>query len=210
VPLLLDKKNKNGSRLHVWQLRESSQWFYERIKLNNEEKGYYDSISYERRKQEWLAVRYLLKSKINASLEISYNDEGKPFIPDSYYRISISHSHDLVGLMVSDTSEVGLDIELISDRVERIAARFLEESELKMVGNEQRLEKLVTLWGAKEAIIKVIGNRRIDFKREIHIEPFDISKFGVVHAKINCPTLHHSFKLHYFQLDNYMIVMTEW
>ena len=46
----------------------------------------------ERRKMEWLSVRVLLYSMLQEDKEIGYSLEGKPYLTDHSFFISISHT----------------------------------------------------------------------------------------------------------------------
>lgn len=210
MPLILNKTYRTGSHLLIWELAEELNWLEDKVSLNNEEQAYYDAITFERRKKEWLTIRYLVKRFVGAAVGITYDEEGKPFLNNSSFHVSISHSHALVGIQLHPDKSVGLDIELISDRVEKIAKRFLSIAELEAVGVLNRIEKLVVHWGAKEAIIKVIGKRTIDFKKEILIAPFIYQKEATINAEIKCSTVQRDFHLNYFCLNDYMVVFTEW
>ena len=46
----------------------------------------------ERRKMEWLSVRVLLYAMLQEDKEIGYSPEGKPYLTDHSFFISISHT----------------------------------------------------------------------------------------------------------------------
>ena len=73
-------------------------------------------------------------------------------------QISISHTRGYAALILSDDSEVGIDIEYRSDRVERIASRFIRPDEKAETTDEKLL-----LWSAKEAVYKLFSEDNLMF-----------------------------------------------
>lgn len=84
--------------------------------------------------------------------QVVYNEYGKPFI-DNYY-FSISHSHNLVGVLFS-SSECGLDIELVTRRYDKIASKILNEEEIKKYIVNPDI--LIKKWTMIEAYGKGLG-----------------------------------------------------
>ena len=72
--------------------------------------------------------------------------------------LSISHTRGYVVLLLSDDSGVGVDIEYRSNRVERIASRFIRPDEQVGTTNEKLL-----LWSAKETVYKLFSEDRLAF-----------------------------------------------
>src|SRR5690606_14964686 len=68
-----------------------------------------DQFGSEMRQKQWLSVR-LLTNRLSKHSAIQYTDSGKPTIHGRY--ISISHSNELVSVMVSKNKEVGVDIQI--------------------------------------------------------------------------------------------------
>ena len=145
---------------------------------------------------------------------IKIADTRKPYLPDEQYHFSISHCGDFAAAIVSSNKRVGVDIEIISERIHKISSKFLNDSELNYLGKEDKLflkqwnetgkvktEFLTLIWNAKEAIFKWYGDGGIDFSEQIllnddlsfldndwMIMPFLFSKTGeqqlMVHAKL--------------------------
>lgn len=83
---------------------------------------------------------------------IVYNSNGKPLINDYYF--SISHSHNLVGVLFS-TKECGLDIELITKRNEKLANKILDQ--IEQIEFKNNPDILIKKWTKIEAYGKGIG-----------------------------------------------------
>ena len=128
-----------------------------------------------RKKSEWLASRELLFriADLPHRVECLYDDFGKPYLKGVDKFISVSHSETWCTAMISNKS-CGVDIQVYSKTVERIAERFLHEDEFaKTTAIQNKLHQLHLLWGAKECIYKAYGKRKLEFRRDIHITGID-------------------------------------
>lgn len=96
----------------------------------------------------------------NENINIVKNEFGKPFLENcSDFYTSISHSGNIAACAV-DTSEVGLDIELIKDANMRIAKRCFSLNEyewLLSLREEEQNTEFYKLWTLKESYIKQQG-----------------------------------------------------
>ena len=127
----------------------------------------------EHRQREWLTVRTLLKKMLGEEKQISYTTTGKPYLADSSYHISISHTKAYVALALDENYPVAVDIEQISSRVEKIRSRFMSETEEQHLSKTQPLIHLLLHWSAKEALYKYMDENDIDFQLQLHIHPFE-------------------------------------
>ena len=101
------------------------------------------------RQRERMAVKRLLEAMTgDVSLTIGHEPSGKPYLTNGQ-AISISHTKGYATLLLADSGRVGIDIEMCSDRVERIASRFLRHDEQAVTTSEKLL-----IWLAKEALFK--------------------------------------------------------
>src|SRR5690242_18510206 len=142
--------------------------------LTAEEKTIIDPLS-PRKRTEWLASRELLFkiSNLPQRLGCVYDEFGKPELKGSDQHISISHSELWCAAMISDM-HCGVDIQLYSKTVERIAARFLTENDLQNARKAKNpLHHLHLLWGVKECIYKAYGKRQLGFRENILITKLD-------------------------------------
>ena len=81
------------------------------------------------------------------------------------YHISITHTIGYVAVILSQNYEVGIDIEYFSNRVNRIASRFLRCDEMFT----NTLDTL-TAWCAKETIYKLFSSEHLALQ-EIKVNP---------------------------------------
>lgn len=123
------------------------------------------------RQQETAAVYMLLREMIGLQdFVIEHESSGKPFISicgkPTNYKIGISHTKGYVSVIVSTTQKVSVDIEYQSDRVQRIASRFLREDEMEDINKSTPSSTLLLLyWCAKETIYKLYSDASLTFQR---------------------------------------------
>ena len=110
------------------------------------------------RRMEYICERALLKDMMNGRiLNIFHNEDGKPILNNGL-NISISHTRGYIAIILSETKNVGIDIEYVSDRVEKIASRFMREDE-----SADDIMSLLIHWCAKETLYKLFSSEHLDF-----------------------------------------------
>ena len=110
------------------------------------------------RRMEYICERALLKDMMNGRIvNIFHNEDGKPILNNGL-NISISHTRGYIAIILSETKNVGIDIEYVSDRVEKIASRFMREDE-----SADDIMSLLIHWCAKETLYKLFSSEHLDF-----------------------------------------------
>jgi phosphopantetheinyl transferase (holo-ACP synthase) len=107
------------------------------------------------------------------------DDFGKPYLKDSIFHISMSHSGSYTAVLASPKI-VGIDIQVKLDKIERIAPKFVSDAESKHLDKVHYIESLHCIWGAKESMYKAYGRRELDFKKHIFVEQFVFNPIGFV------------------------------
>lgn len=158
--------------LGVWESTEPDIFFEERIDFYPEELEELTLLK-ARKRSEWLSSRYLLHvlSERNTRGACVKDQYGKPYLKDSPYHISISHTHNFTAVIGSSVS-CGIDIQHWVEKISRIAKRFISEAEFEYIDMSNALSYYHALWGAKEAMYKSYGIRSLDFRADMRILPF--------------------------------------
>ena len=119
---LIEIRKVNGhARLGLWKMDETPEALLAQFPHLAQLHVPYKSDS---RQREFLAVRALLATMTgDTSLLVDHLPSGKPVV-EGYYA-SISHTRGYAVLMLSQAQPVAVDIEQRSDRVQRIASRFI-------------------------------------------------------------------------------------
>jgi 4'-phosphopantetheinyl transferase len=155
-----------------------------------------------KRNIEKAGTRYVLQQLLNLSEDLlEYNENRKPYLRGSQSFISISHSHDRLAVMISTKGETGVDIELVRDKVLNIQHKFLSHDEEKFAKNN--VDKLLTIWAAKEAMFKIYGIGEVDFSRHLNVEFLENS---LLVGRICIKEIDKKFLMKAENLDNYKLV----
>lgn len=160
----------DDTRLGIWKIEEQEDFFLKRVPLKRE-------VSHPYKRLQHLAGRYLLPVLFEdfPIEEIKVADTRKPFLHDEKYHFSISHCGNYAAAIASSGQRVGVDIEIITPTVSRVAARFLNEperallEEWKVIPNVY-LQLLTVMWSAKEAVYKWYGEGKVDFRAHIRMQ----------------------------------------
>jgi 4'-phosphopantetheinyl transferase len=193
----------------VWKMDESLPFFRKAVLLDPAEEELLASFKNETRKKQWLCYRLIIQELLGSKgSSLKYDNFGKPYFSDTSMAVSVSHSGEFAAVILSNSLCVGIDVEKIRDRVERIKERFLSVSELNRIGSENRLEKLYIHWGAKESLYKIHGRPEVDFINDISIEPFDYlcTGEGSCKAWMRTPGETGIYEIIYRKIDEYMLV----
>jgi len=129
---------------------------------------------------------------------------GKPIIINYDFEVAITHCRDMVGVIVGDR-KTGIDIEQKTDKIVRIARKFVNDKEAGFIEPQHRLDYLLVIWACKETLFKYVGGGGIDFKAHLHVQPFKIAEKGVVEMKYTKNVLQVQ-KLHYEWVDDHILV----
>ena len=168
---LLRKTIDEQTLYAVWKITESVGELRDAIILREAEEALYQSFVAESRKKQWLAYRLLIRTLLKpVDFPVEYDQSGKPFLAGSDFHISVTHTEDLAAVIISRHARVGIDIEKIKPRIEKVRDKFLNPLESASVGIERELEQLTLTWCAKEALYKLYGKRDLDFRDHILVE----------------------------------------
>jgi len=208
MALLLHQKVSPEGEIGVWKIDEEADFFKEKLKLAPTEQSQLERIK-GHRQLEWLSSRYLLHHMSGRKKRVvcEKDDYGKPFLVDSLFDISISHSRELAAVMAAPFT-CGIDIQRIVEKIERIAHKYMRDEEMASLQDETRMAHLHVYWGAKECLYKAYGRKNLDFREHIFIHPFeyDVTN-GTFSGYVSKDEEEMHFQLHYeILLDDYMLV----
>lgn len=180
MPLFYQQDINLTTRLGIWKIEEDADFFLYTVPLQRE-------IAHPQKRLQHLAGRYLLPFLFPdfPYSEILIADTRKPFLQDQQYHFSISHCGDYAAAIVSRTERVGIDIEIITARVDKIKYKFLHPDELVFVNSYppvKQIALLTLLWSCKEAMFKWWGRGEVDFSEEMRILPFSLGDSGEMNA----------------------------
>jgi 4'-phosphopantetheinyl transferase EntD len=172
----------------IWHITESSDELYALLATHQ-----YDAQLLAKRNEcrraEWLAVRLLVKELFGNECKVAYHPTGRPYLEGGDAYISISHTKGYAAVAYHRSLPLGVDIEYISSRVERIAHRFtsqMESSYIDVNGEHNRQLYHLVNWSAKETLYKLYDSPAMaEFQEVFHIAPYMLSTQGTLNASVN-------------------------
>ena len=169
MPVFYQQTIDRHTKLGIWKIEETEQFFLETVPLQNE-------ITHPHKRLQHLAGRYLLRYLFpDFPYElIRIADTRKPFLENEAYHFSISHCADFAAAIVSSNKRVGVDVEIFSDKIERVRQKFMnriEEDTINHFAPHNHFDKYLTLiWSCKESIFKWYGNGQVDFRKHMQMQ----------------------------------------
>ena len=153
--------------LLLWKLSEKEIQLNNLVNLSLSSKSRLDLIKSSSQRKQFLGIQNLLSLHNINNEVLFYDDNGKPHLLNNKF-ISISHSFDYCGVIVSDV-KVGIDIEKFRSKILNISKKFVSESDLALI-KVSSVENITKVWSIKEAVYKAFGHNKIDFKKNIIIK----------------------------------------
>jgi phosphopantetheinyl transferase len=179
MPIFYQQDIDTYTRLAIWKLEEAEDFFLKAVPLQRE-------ITHPHKRLQHLAGRWLLKYLFpEFPLElIRIADTRKPFLENEIFHFSISHCGDYAAVIVSEKCRVGVDIEIPTQKVERIKHKFLHREELELLKHKgmESIVPLTLMWSCKEAVFKWWSYGNVDFSDQIRLSPSDLKVKGSINA----------------------------
>ena len=183
-----------NTQVYVWKMTSSYEDQIKNPLLYSSELISAKELKNEKRKKEFLSSRIALKKIFNKELELKHHKSGKPFIKEAKY-LSISHSSDFLALAFGEENN-GIDIEKPQNRMLKLMPKILSEIELMEFKKEPSIDLACKLWGAKEAILKYVGDKNLNYKEDIKVENIQL---GIAtYLKMN-------FKVEFEKIENMIL-----
>ena len=165
---------KPRSHLAIWHIEESIDELAKDIELSCFCQHKYEAMSSLIHRKGFMSIRHLLDYFGYNDHDLMYDDKGKPHLKDGKY-ISISHSFEYTGLIISD-HPVGIDIEKQRPVIKKIAHKFTPVSKYEHINDDnERIRKLTVVWCAKESTYKLYGKKGLFFLKDMDVEDFSLA-----------------------------------
>ena len=162
-------------RLGLWKIEENEEDLIREYSWLSDITERLKVVRSAQRRIEILAIYALLYELAHdKALRITHDLYGCPYV--SGYHIGISHTKGFAALILSQTRNVAVDIEYCSDRVGRIAHKFIRNDEFAPTLAHQLIN-----WSAKEAVYKYFSDQQLVFF-DIRIIISKLNDIGVLEA----------------------------
>ncbi len=153
---LVKKITTEAGILGIWELLETVGELEQIYPLSDNEKEEYQRIKFDRRKAEFLSTRILTQILLERKVEIEYLPSRKPRLKNESLFISISHSQNLIAVLITTKNRVGIDAERVDRNIGQAAKRYLSAKEADDIQllEDQQIGKIL-YWCAKESIFQM-------------------------------------------------------
>lgn len=207
MPILYIKYPDKHAIMSVWHITETAEELAAELDLTPSEQLVLNSYRHENRKKQWLSYRLLIKKLQDDTFRVHYTDYGKPYLHNDQKskHVSITHSGDYSAVIIHPEASVGIDIEKVTKRIDRVSSKFLSAQEIEFIDREHALEHMTICWTAKEAIFKVYGNEYYDFKQQILLHPFKFSDSGTIKCTLKAGTAKKHYLVSFDRITDYFL-----
>ena len=203
MPLYKTIKPNNHTSIYVWKIEESFDGLSKDMLLTERSKNRIQSMKSELHQRGFLSVRHLLKEAGYSDFDLFYNGNGKPHLTDGKH-ISITHSFTFSALIVSDV-EVGIDIEMNREKIKIIQHKFVNFERGFIHKDDNYIQQLTVIWGAKESLYKIYPHGGLTFKNDIDINSFEMKNkktTGCIHTE----GWNKKYDIYFEQIENFTLV----
>lgn len=207
MPVIFLEEIEKDTFIGLWKIEENPAELENQLQLKEHELGVLRSLQGNKRNLHWLATRVLLRKMLNTKdyIDCQPDENGKPMLLNLPHHISLSHSYDYAAVMISKNKRVGIDIEIIKSKIERVKNKFMNDDELAFIDSKNSIEHLYVCWCAKEALYKLNGKKETSFKDNIHLQPFPYTEKGQLKGSINKKDSSAPYTVFYKKFEGYML-----
>ena len=196
MPIQFSNQISEQTVVYIWEITENTE---ELMQLSSALPTIPNTYMTEKRWREQLAARalisYACKELGLPIIDIRKDEFGKPWLVGSDWHFSISHTERFIAIVLDAERPVGIDLEKPSPKVSKVLARICSEQELNNV-KDSTFEHCV-LWSAKEALYKLYGKRKVDFKQHLQITRMNDQWFGKIQPEHQSSTTHQLYISHW-------------
>lgn len=204
-----------------WTSYLNLDWNPEQVEFHNALLATKDRINWSDANEK-MKMSFAAKRILHEILHIEFNmlvepnswgkdKNGKPFIQNLPVNFNISHSGDLIGIAISESSAIGIDVQVIKNYSEGVTKRvFSSEEAGQYNSSSEKPAFFFDTWSKKEACVKATGvGIKTGFKsfsvtekiikldeKELHIHKVEIKKGYSSAIAVNHPVSNIIIKEH--------------
>jgi enterobactin synthetase component D len=180
--------------------------------LSFREKLSFANISHPEKKKEWATARLAIYDALEA-LKVPYpgffkDEHGKSQSMNGHGYVSLTHTPGFAGAIFHREQPVGIDMDLIREKILKIGFRFLDSSELDFL--EKDPVHYTMAWSAKESIFKCQGKKGVSFRENILLEPFEKNAKKIKGKIRGTDFADHHYTVDVRHLENVILTYTIW
>ena len=197
MPLYSIQRLSPTAVLGLWHLTETPEALWADLPNAAAYQPLLPATADAKRQAQWLAGRRLAHSLFNEfstplppETLVQNDATGRPWLAGAPADtvVSLSHSGEWAAAVLAQNGRAGVDIELIRDKAQRLAGKFLAENELNnaraATANSEIETHYTLLWSAKEALYKLAARRGIIFRQQLLLHEFSPETSGEIPATL--------------------------
>ena len=167
---------RSGAILGMWRIEETVSEMLAMMPSLGKLQHVLDSYSHDARRLEVLSVHALVYIMTgDESLVVGHNEDGHPLLEG--WHVSISHTRGYAAVLLSRQDEVAVDVEYVSNRVAKIADRFIRDDE-----QDETITRQLVCWCTKEAVYKYFSSQHLALL-DIRLRNYELLSEGCVVAE---------------------------
>lgn len=164
---------RSGAILGMWRIEETVSEMLAMMPSLGKLQHVLDSYSRDARRLEVLSVHALVYIMTgDESLVVGHNEDGHPLLEG--WHVSISHTRGYAAVLLSRQDEVAVDVEYVSNRVAKIADRFIRDDE-----QDETITRQLVCWCTKEAVYKYFSSQHLALL-DIRLRNYELLSEGCV------------------------------
>ena len=203
MPLYKTIKPNYHTTVYVWKIEASFDELSENIPLTDRSKERLLSMKSKIHQRGFLSIRHLLKEAGYSDFDLYYTPNGKPHLHDGKH-ISITHSFTFSAIIISD-KEVGIDMEKNREKIKIIQHKFVNFERGFIHEDDDYIQQLTVIWGAKESLYKIYPYGGLTFKNDIDINSFQIADKKTT-GFIKAEDWDKKYNIEFRQIDGFTLV----
>ena len=167
---------RSGAILGMWRIEETVSEMLAMMPSLGNLQHVLDSYSRDARRLEVLSVHALVYiMTADESLVVGHNEDGHPLLEG--WHVSISHTRGYAAVLLSRQDEVAVDVEYVSNRVAKIADRFIRDDE-----QDETITRQLVCWCTKEAVYKYFSSQHLALL-DIRLRNYELLSEGCIVAE---------------------------
>ena len=167
MPLFYTHNIHEDARLAVWHITEDEGFFRKHVAPQK-------SVTHPHKRLQHLAGRQLLKVLYyDFPVDKIKLDGRRPYLDNNTFHFSISHCGNFAAAMASRHFRVGIDVELVTEKLLRLETKYLSKPEQAIIRTgcfEDELKALTAAWSCKESMFKWYALGNVDFKKDMELQ----------------------------------------
>lgn len=201
MPFVLIEENESY-KVGLWRISESENYFKSNMDYEP------TATQMGKRLQQYASRAVLTMLSQDFPLHLICHDvQGKPILTDGSVHFNLSHTQHIAAAILSEKTQVGIDIEKVDERLHKVKGRFLGTEEKQMIdvlNDDLKTSALTLCWSIKEAVFKWWGAGSVDFAKDIQIKSLQLDSKVLLQVDF-CADKKYTLSVHCIKIDDHWV-----